>query len=49
MKLRRDIKVEDWIEVRYNGQLYTVAVKSMLSAWMHEQSVREMHKCQNAR
>ena len=39
--IRKDIKVKDWIEIRYNGRTYFVAVKSLITAWIHEQNKKE--------
>ena len=33
MTIHKDIRLEDWIEIKANGRTYLLAVKSLFDSW----------------
>lgn len=36
--VRRDVKPEEWIEIKYQGKMYLVAMTSLLTAYIERES-----------
>lgn len=44
MTIKKDINVEDWIEIKYNGRVCLVAMDSLLKAWMRERTLNSLRQ-----